>query len=99
MPFLPKISKKLTLILVLQRQYGNLGNIENWVYEKNQYLVNIDKKRTIFGICNQNEYNKPINYVLNLTRFYIYKCRINNKKLNIAAWAKEIKYFIHIEKK
>ena len=39
-------------------------NIENWIYEKNQYLVNIDKKRAIFGICNQNEFNKPINYIL-----------------------------------
>ena len=48
-------------------------------------LVNIDKKRAIFGICNQNEYNKPINYILILSRFY-------------AAWVKLIKFFIHIEK-
>ena len=74
-------------------------NIENWIYEKNQYLANIDKKRAIFGICNQNEFNKPINYILILTRFYIYKCRINNKELNIATWVKEMKFFLHIEKK
>ena len=74
-------------------------NIENWIYEKNQYLVNIDKKRALFGICNQSEFSKPINYILILTRFYIYKCRINNKGLNIAEWVKELKFFIHIEKK
>ena len=73
-------------------------NIENWIYEKKQCLVNIDKKRAIFGICNQNEFNKPINYILILTRFYIYKCRINNKELNIATWVKEMKFFLHIEK-
>ena len=66
--------------------------------KKNQYLVNIDKKRAIFGICNQNEFNKPINYILILTRFYIYKCRINNKELNIATWVKEMNFFLHIEK-
>ena len=75
-------------------------NIENWIYEKkNQYLVNIDTKRVIFGICNQNEFNEPINYILILTRFYIYKCPINIKELNIAAWVKEIKFFLYIEKK
>ena len=68
-------------------------NIENWIYEKNQYLVNIDKRRAIF-ICNQNEFNKPINYILILTRFNIYKCRINNKELNIALWVKEMKSYI-----
>ena len=30
-------------------------NIENWIYERNQYLVNTDKKRAIFGICYQSE--------------------------------------------
>ena len=75
-------------------------NIENWIYEKkNQYLVNIDTKRVIFSICNQNEFNEPINYILILTRFYIYKCPINIKELNIAAWVKEIKFFLYIEKK
>ena len=73
-------------------------NIENWICKKNKYLVKIDKKRAIFGISNQNESNKPINYILILTRFYIYKCRINNKELNIATWAKEMKFFLHIEK-
>ena len=74
-------------------------NIENWIYEKNQYLVNIDKKRALFGICNQSEFSKPINYILILTRFYIYRCRINNKGLNIAEWVKELKFFIRFEKK
>ena len=36
--------------------------------EKNQYLVNIDKKRVNFGICDQNGYNKSINYILILKK-------------------------------
>ena len=74
----------------------NFGKIlKTGFTKKNQYLVNIDKKRAIFGICNQNEFN----YILILTRFYIYKCRIINKELNIATWIKEMKFFLHIEKK
>ena len=62
--------------------------------------MNIDKKRVNFRICYQNEYNKLIiDYILILKRLYIYKCRINNKELNIAAGAKYIKFFINIEKK
>ena len=74
-------------------------NIENWIYEKNQYLVSIDKKRALFGICNQSEFSKTISFILILTRFYIYKCRINTKGSNIAEWVKELKFFIRIEKK
>ena len=72
--------------------------IETWIYEKNNYLLNVDKQRAILGIMNVNEYNKPINYILILTRYYIYKCRINNKQLNLLAWIHEVKFFIQIEK-
>ena len=36
--------------------------------------------------------------ILILTRYYIYKCRINNKQLNLLAWIHEVKFFIQIEK-
>lgn len=72
--------------------------IERWIYEKNNYLLNVDKQRAILGIMNVNEYNKPINYILILTRYYIYKCRINDKQLNLLAWIHEVKFFIQIEK-
>ena len=66
--------------------------------KKNNYLLNVDKQRAILGIMNVNEYNKPINYILILTRYYIYKCCINNKQLNLLAWIHEVKFFIQIEK-
>ena len=61
-----------------------LENIENWIYEKNQHLVNIDKKRAISDKYNLSEFSKPFSYNLILTKFQIYKCRIKNKGLNIA---------------
>ena len=65
---------------------------------KKNYLLNVDKQRAILGIMNVNEYNKSINYILFLTRYYIYKCRINNKQLNLLAWIHEVKFFIQIKK-
>ena len=51
--------------------------IEMWIYERNNYLLNIDMQRAILGVTNVTENNKPINYILILTRYYIYKYRIN----------------------
>ena len=65
-----------------------MGKYRKLDLRKNQYLVNIDKKRAIFGICNLSELSKPINYILILTIFYIYKCHINNKGMNIANGSK-----------
>ena len=47
-------------------------NIEQWIYDKNDYLINIDKVRAIFGIPNNSKLNIPINYLLTVTRYYIY---------------------------
>lgn len=70
-------------------------DIERWIYEKNNYLLNVDKHRAILGIENITLYNKPINYILILTRYYIYKCRIKNEHLNLIAWRKEVKSFFN----
>lgn len=42
--------------------------------------------------------NRPENYILILTRYYIYKSRINNKKLYLNVWKREVKCFIDTEK-
>ena len=73
-------------------------DIEMWIYEKSNYLLNIDMQRAILGITNVTENNKSINYILILTRYYIYKCRINGNRPSIAEWIKEVTFFIHIEK-
>lgn len=66
--------------------------------KKANYLLNIDKKRAIFGIVSLTIYNKPINYIFILTRYYIYKCRISNNQLNLRAWINEVNKFLKIEK-
>lgn len=73
-------------------------NVERWIYEGNNYLINLDKQRAILGITPINLSNKPINFILILTRYYIYKARINNKQLNLTAWKNEVKSYINIEK-
>ena len=72
--------------------------IEAWIYENGNYLLNIDIKRAIFGIVSSSVCNKPINYILILTRYYIYKCRISNNQLNLRAWINEVNKFLKIEK-
>ena len=68
--------------------------VEQWVYVKCNYLINIDKVKAIFGILNSNEWFRPLNYILILTRFFIYKCRIKNKQPNITGWKNEVKTLI-----
>ena len=46
-------------------------HIEMWIYERSNYLLNIDMQRAILGITNVTENNKSINYILILTRYYI----------------------------
>ena len=61
-----------------------------WIYERSNYLLNIDMQRA----TNVTENNKPINY----TRYYIYKCRKNGNRPSITEWIKEVT-FLYILKK
>ena len=72
--------------------------IERWFFKRIQFSLNIDKQTAIFGITFNRHFNKPINYILIITRYYIYKCRINNKRLNLLAWRKEVNQYLSIEK-
>lgn len=71
--------------------------IETWIAEKSEFVVNINEYGAIFGKNNKN-CNKPENYILILTRYYIYKSRINNTKLYLNIWKREVKCFIETEK-
>ena len=73
-------------------------SIERWFFERIQFSLNIDKQTAIFGITFNRHFNKPINYILIITRYYIYKCRINNKRLNLLTWRKEVNRFLSVEK-
>lgn len=75
-----------------------MGSVEHWLFEKIQFSLNIDKQTAIFGITFNVRFNKPMNYILILTRYYIYKCRINNKPLNLLTWRTEVSQFLTIEK-
>ena len=59
-----------------------------WIYERSNYLLNIDMQRAILGVTNVTENNKPINYIFILTRYYIYKCRINGNRPSITEWTR-----------
>ena len=65
--------------------------VEQWVLEKNNYMLNVDKYRAIFGIPNTSWAMIPINYILIVTRHYIYKCRISSSNLNHLSWANYVK--------
>lgn len=73
-------------------------NVETWIAEKSDYIIIADELSCIFGLFRTEFYNITINYILILTRYYIYKCKIKNKKLNMKTWKHEVKNFIMIEK-
>ena len=72
--------------------------VEQWVLEKNNYMLNVDKYRAIFGIPNTSLAMIPINYILIVTRHYIYKCRISSSNLNLLSWANYVKKILELEK-
>lgn len=72
--------------------------IEHWIYAKNNYMINIDKQRAIFGIPNNILAMQPINYILIVTRHYIYKCRVSSSNLNLLSWENYVKKFLEVEK-
>lgn len=73
-------------------------NIEQWIYTKADFLINIDKVRAIFGIAQVSFSMKPVNYILIASRYYIYKCRITNSNLSLIAWENHVKQFLKVEK-
>lgn len=72
--------------------------IEAWVTDNSNYSLIIHKHSAIFGITLNKVFNKPVNYMLMLTKYYIYKCRIHNKPLILKLWQLEVKNFIVTEK-
>ena len=46
--------------------------IERWIFAKNNYLINVDRKRAIIGIVCNKSYNKLIKYMLIFIRYYIH---------------------------
>ena len=75
-----------------------LGNIEQWIYDKNDYLINIDKVRAVFGIQSCSKLSIPVNYLLTVTRYYIYNCRLNEHNLTIPGWQIFVKQYLEVEK-
>ena len=57
-------------------------------------MVNIDKYRAMFGIPSTLRAMQHINYILILTRHYIYTCRVNSSNPNFLNWNK----FLETEK-
>ena len=66
--------------------------------DKSNYMINIDRQRAIFGISNNSAAIFPVNYVLLITRHYIYRCKIISTGLNLSSWENCVKQFLEIEK-
>ena len=45
-----------------------------------------------------NVLNIPVNYLLIVTRHYIYNCKLSNKNLSITGWQNYVKQYIQVEK-
>ena len=73
-------------------------SMEQWIFDKCHYMVNVNKHRAIFGIPSTSAAMQPLNYILILTRHYIYTCRINSSNLNIPAWKNYVNKFLETEK-
>ena len=73
-------------------------SVEQWIFDKSYYMVNVNKYRAIMGIPNTSAAMQPINYILILTRHYIYTCRINSSNLNIQTWKNYMNKFLETEK-
>ena len=72
--------------------------INQWIFEKTNYMVNIDKYRAMFGIPSTLRAMQPINYILILTRHYIYTCRVNSSNPNFLNWKNTVNKFLETEK-
>ena len=75
-----------------------MQHVDQWLYNKTEFMININKQKAIFGIEQIKPPIRPINYILIVSRYYIYKCRISNKNLNLNAWKSTVKQFLEIEK-
>ena len=73
-------------------------SVEQWIFDKSYYMVNVNKYRAIMGIPNTSAAMQPINYILILTRHYIYTCRINSSNLNVRTWKNYMNKFLETEK-
>ena len=73
-------------------------NIEQWIYDKNNYSINIDRTRAIFGIQNISKNYIPLNYLLTVTRYYIYVCKLNENNPTIPGWQSFVKQYLEVEK-
>lgn len=72
--------------------------INQWIFEKTNHMINIDKHRAIFGIPNTLRAMQPINYILILTRYYIYTCRVNSSNPVFVNWKNTVNKFLETEK-
>ena len=66
--------------------------------KKNNYMVNVDKYRVLFGIPSMLPAMQPKNYILILTRHFIYTCRVNSSNLNHLSWTNYVNKFLETEK-
>ena len=74
------------------------NNIENWIKMKLNITLKMDTTMKTIGYCNYDEHFWPLNFVLILSRFYIYQISKKKSTLNIFSLQNIIKERFHQEK-
>ena len=74
------------------------NQIEFLINMKSDYIFIMHKHAAFSGITFDVALYMPIYYILILTKYYIYKCRIQNKQPNIKIWQNEVKDYSFLEK-
>ena len=72
------------------------NKIEFLINMKSDYIFIMHKRAAFFGITFDAALYMPVNYILILAKYYIYKCRI--QKNNIKIWQNEVKDYLFLEK-
>lgn len=82
---------------VVNRFWNNLLNL---IHEKCQHCVNFffSLELILFGIARDIVTDKTMDLIILISKFYIYKCKLNETLPNIQTFLGQLKYRLQIEK-
>ena len=74
-----------------------IENFSRWLFLKTNYFINFNVKMIIFGTNTRYHY-KPLNNIIIILKYFIYKCKMQNVSLNLDNLILELKSQIKIER-
>ena len=72
--------------------------MRNWILNKLNIYIQIDLNTVVFGMSSNLKMNKIINFILLVTKYYIYRTKIREEKLHIFSLQNTLKDSFYIEK-